>query len=66
MGISLKDYNLNEKLDAVSQVLLTTGLSVSQVASQFAFCSHSNFAAHFKRRFGVTSQAYRAGDRCAR
>lgn len=66
MGVSLKEYILNEKLDAASQILLTTNFSVSQVASQFAFCSHSNFAAHFKRRFGVTPQLYRAKEGCGR
>lgn len=60
VGISLKEYILGEKLRAASLVLLESNLSVAEVASQFAFCSHSNFSDHFKRRFGVTPQVYRA------
>lgn len=61
MGIGLRDYILNEKLDAAGRLLLTTDLPVAQVAARFSFCSPSNFTARFKRRFGVTPQVYRAG-----
>lgn len=59
MGMGLKEYILQEKLEAAGRALVSSDRPVSEIAAQFAFCSHSSFAAHFKRKFGVSPTQYR-------
>lgn len=59
-GMGLKAYILGEKLQAAALLLRESSLSVAQVAFQFGFCSHSNFSARFKEKFGVSPAQYRA------
>ena len=61
-GMGVQEYIMAEKLEAAKHCLLTSDDSVAEVASQFAFCSHSSFAAHFKKRYGVTPVQYRRED----
>lgn len=61
-GMGVQEYIVAEKLEAAKHRLLTTDDSVAEIASQFAFCSHSSFAAHFKKRYGVTPAQYRQED----
>lgn len=58
-GVGLKAYILNEKLNAAAQLLQGSNLSVAEIAFQFSFCSHSNFSAHFKEKFGISPADYR-------
>lgn len=62
LGLSPKEYILHAKLKAGRALLLTGDASVSQVAQRLGFVTHSNFALHFKRRYGLTpSQCRQAG-----
>lgn len=58
-GMGVQEYVMDAKLEAARHRLIASDDTVAQVASQFAFCSHSSFAAHFKKRYGVTPGQYR-------
>lgn len=63
MGVSPLEYILSEKLEGGRWLLLLTGCTVAEAAEQFAFPSHSAFAAQFKRKYGISPSEYRAENR---
>ncbi|RYE59112.1 MAG: AraC family transcriptional regulator [Sphingobacteriales bacterium] len=58
-GISPNQYQLNLRLDKVNELLLTTNLSISEVAYQTGFDSIYYFSRLFKQRNGLSPKAYR-------
>lgn len=60
-GHTLTDYIMNEKLKTAKQMLEYSDFSLSDIANNLAFCSHSNFSEHFRKRYGITPREYRNG-----
>lgn len=50
---------LENKINGSAKKLLTTNLSVSDIAQKYGFCSSSAYGAAFKRRMGVSPGQYR-------
>ena len=59
MGMTLKEYILEEKLRAARYLLLTTDITVVEAVVQFAFPSHSSFARDFQKKYGLPPAKYR-------
>lgn len=59
MGISLSEYVNEARLEKARKLLLTTNLSVSQVAIQAGFPNISYFSKLFREREGITPLQYR-------
>ena len=62
-GISPNQYQLGLRLDRAMELLLTTGLSVSEVAYQTGFESIYYFSRLFKNRTGFSPKVYRTAQR---
>ena len=58
-GFTFKDYLLNEKMNAAKKLLVSSGLSVSIVASKVGYDNFSHFSQIFKKVVGETPQEYR-------
>ena len=59
MGISIKEYLLKKKTAYASELLVTTEMSIEEIASALNFsCAHS-FRRAFKNHMGVTPGEYR-------
>lgn len=56
---SFNELVLEYKIQGAANRLLTTALSVSDIAQIYGFCSSSAFGAVFKRHMGVTPGQYR-------
>jgi YesN/AraC family two-component response regulator len=62
-GTTLTEYILKEKLETAKQMLTYSELSLQEISSCMAFCSHSNFTAHFHKWNGITPREYRDSTR---
>ncbi len=60
-GASPLQYVIAERLEAAKRLLQTTQLSVAEIAFRVGYADVSRFGQHFKRRFGATPGAARAG-----
>lgn len=58
-GISLKQYIINEKIEASEYFLKYTDKSIGEISEHCAFGSQSRFTQYFRERHGVTPSAYR-------
>lgn len=58
-GYSISDYAMKVKIDTAANMLEYSDLSISQIASQFAFSSQSHFTECFKKYKGATPSSYR-------
>jgi YesN/AraC family two-component response regulator len=63
IGTTLTDYILKEKLETAKQMLTYSDYSLQEISNYLAFCSHSNFTAHFRKRNGITPREYRDSSR---
>ena len=58
-GYSVSEYAMKIKINTAANMLEYSNLSISQIASQFAFSSQSHFAECFKQYKGTTPSSYR-------
>lgn len=58
-GLTLKDFILNEKLNAAKNMLKYSDYTMSVISERFAFTSQTYFAYVFKKKTGMTPSQYR-------
>lgn len=58
-GYTLKEYIVNEKLEAAKMLLTTTQLPVTLIADHVGYGNYSNFTRAFKQIVGYTPLEYR-------
>ena len=59
-GTSVHAYVIDQRLEKAASLLLESNLNVSQVAILVGYSKASNFAAAFKRKYGVNPKNYKA------
>lgn len=59
MSLSLSDYIMKKRISVAKQLLLKTGLSITEVSSRVGFSYSSYFTKLFKEQVGMTPQEYR-------
>ena len=59
MGISLKQYIIEEKISTSEQLLKYTDYSLQEISEFCAFSSQSRFSEYFQRKNGMTPAGYR-------
>ena len=60
VGMSVHAYIIDRRLEKAAGMLLESDLSVSQIATLVGYSKPSNFAAAFKRKYGVVPKNYKA------
>lgn len=63
LGVAYGDYVRTHRLHLAARRLLTSDISVAELAYDLGFSTPSHFTALFGRRFGVTPRAYRLASR---
>lgn len=58
-GVSIQAYQRDQKMRAAARMLLTTNLSIQEVAGAFGYANSSKFSAAFQRVIGVAPNEYR-------
>lgn len=58
-GISIHQYIIDQRLAHAAQLLLDGDMNVSEIAAIVGYGKPSNFAAAFKKRYGVVPKNYR-------
>lgn len=58
-GISIHQYIIDQRLAHAAQLLLDGNMNVSEIAAIVGYGKPSNFAAAFKKRYGVVPKNYR-------
>ena len=58
-GISIHQYIIDQRLTHAAQLLLDGDMNVSEIAAIVGYGKPSNFAAAFKKRYGVVPKNYR-------
>lgn len=61
VGMSAKQYVVQARTEAAAALLVTTSLTLSQIAAQCGFYDQSQFTRQFKAHTGLTPGQYRAG-----
>lgn len=59
IGIPLKQYILNTKIDAANFMLTDTNKSISEIAAALGFSDSHNFARTYKKQTGLSPSEYR-------
>ncbi len=59
MGMTLKQYIIEEKIVSSEQLLKYTDYSLQEISSYCAFSSQSRFSEYFQRKNGITPARYR-------
>ena len=59
VGITLRQYVLDLKLEYSLRLLIDQSLSISNIADKLGYSSVSNFAATFKKRYKITPSEWR-------
>lgn len=59
MGMTLKQYIIEEKITSSEQLLKYTDYSLQEISSYCAFSSQSRFSVYFQRKNGITPARYR-------
>jgi AraC-like DNA-binding protein len=59
VGMSIKQYQIQERIKEAKRLLRNTGLSVTDVAFELHYASSQKFAAQFKAVTGMTPGEYR-------
>lgn len=60
-GQTIFDFTQNLRMDEAKRLLENTELSITEIAFEVGYEYSSNFTTAFKRRFGITPSAARAG-----
>lgn len=63
LGMTYGDYIRTHRLHLAARQLLTSDITVAELAYDLGFSSPSHFTAVFGRRFGITPRAYRLASR---
>lgn len=58
-GLTLKEYIVNEKVEAAKVLLKTTDLPITLISSHVGYGNYSNFTRSFKQVTGMTPMEYR-------
>lgn len=58
-GVAPHAFVLNRRLEKAKQMLVNRGKSVTEIAFDSGFSSHSHFTAFFRRHTGATPSGYR-------
>lgn len=58
-GMSVHAYIIDQRLERAASLLLDSNLNVSQIAALVGYSKASNFAAAFKRKYGVIPKKYK-------
>lgn len=59
LGTSVHSYIIDQRLEKAASLLLESDLNVSQVAACVGYSKPSNFAAAFKKKYGVVPKYYK-------
>ena len=59
-GMCLYDYSMSFCLKKAKELLLTTDMTVSEIATALKFSNRTHFYSLFKEKYGVTPKAYRS------
>ena len=59
-GTSVHAYIIEQRLEKAAGLLLESNLNVSQVATLVGYSKPSNFAAAFKKKYGVVPKNYKS------
>ncbi|SDE55955.1 Response regulator containing CheY-like receiver domain and AraC-type DNA-binding domain [Paenibacillus sp. UNCCL117] len=59
VGMNFTDFVTNQRIDKASELILTTDLTVEQIADQVGFNSSAYFIKKFKESYGVTPKTYK-------
>jgi AraC family transcriptional regulator len=62
IGMPLHQYVIQQRLERAKQLLKRQELSISRIAQDCGFSSHSHLTQHFKRAFGVSPSILRSQD----
>jgi len=65
LGVAPRDYILNQRMQQAQKLLLTTGLSIADVAESVGYSSQFQFSRVFKRTSGAPPLQYRNRVRAA-
>lgn len=65
IGLPIHQYRLRVRLARALELLLDTRQSVSRIALELGFSSHSHFTAAFRRMAGMTPRQFRGAARAA-
>ena len=58
-GVKIREYIRNKRLERAKALLLSSAVSVQDIATRYHFCSQSYFAEAFKAAYGTTPSQYR-------
>ncbi|MFC5529419.1 AraC family transcriptional regulator [Cohnella yongneupensis] len=58
-GISLKQYLIQEKIDASKSLLVDTNASIKEISEQLGYADSNQFMHSFKKSTGLTASEYR-------
>ena len=58
-GMSVQDFLVRTRIQAASDVLLSTNKSVAEIALEFGFCDQSAFTRQFRKQLGITPLNFR-------
>lgn len=58
-GISVQAYQREQKMRAAARLLLSSSISIQEVAGEFGYANSSKFSAAFRRVMGMTPNQYR-------
>lgn len=58
-GLSVQDFLIKTRVQAASDALLHSDLSIAQIAAQFGFCDQSAFTQLFRKHTGLTPLKFR-------
>ena len=59
MGVKIREYIRKKRLERAKDLLLSSTVSVQDIATRYHFCSQSYFAEAFKAAYGATPSQYR-------
>ncbi len=63
VGVSTNEYIRRIRLSRAADLLLNSGLSITDIAFKTGFGSHSSFAKSFKKEYGMTATEYVAANK---
>lgn len=59
-GITIEQYNINQKIEKVKELLLYGELSLSEISIRMGYSSTAHLSNQFKKTTGLTPSAFRA------
>ncbi|MFC0878492.1 two-component regulator propeller domain-containing protein [Saccharicrinis sp. FJH2] len=60
-GSTVQEFIVRIRMERASELLLTTGMTISEIAYKVGFTEPSNFSRTFSRHFGSSPSKYRSG-----